>query len=296
MHDTGVKLLNLMFQEGESVCVSHNKFGYHSVPLPEVFKEDVQLLSTAFRDGKDPLDCIQTVNTNELKLVALNPIKGWRDDASSYRYRNFLIEMDYGPLPEQLAYIKKLEMPYSAVVFSGGKSLHFLISLSEDLPDENTYRKVAEWILGIVTLADQNTKNPSRSIRIPGAKRENSRQVLVELVGKVPNDILGKWLQRYPDAMPREREKTPVRGDKRFPRMKPWMLKALQGEFPIDKGRNKTWFAIACEFVLAGFEEDETMEVLREYFIPDRDFKEREWKTTIRSAFKYMHENRKQYE
>jgi primase-like protein len=294
MHESGIKLLNLMFREGESICVSPNKYGYHSIPLLDAFKDKLTLLSTKFRDGEDPEKCVETYPTDELKLVALNPINGWRDDASCYKYRNFLIEMDYGALPEQLAYIKKLEMPYSAVVFSGGKSLHFLISVTKDFADESIYRKVAEWILAIVTLADQNTKNPSRSIRIPGTKRDESRQALVEFKGPVENADLGKWLQRYPDSMPKEPEKIARSGSHRMPNMKPWMKKALlDGQFPADKGRNKTWFAIACEFALRNWDEDECMEVLQDFFQPDRDFKMREWKTTIRSAFKYIHENRK---
>lgn len=293
MHETGVKLLNLMFKEGETICISPNKYGYHSTPLANAIGSEISLLNTKFRDGKPPEECVEKFPTDELRLVALNPIQGWCDDASCYAWRNFLIEMDYGPLPEQLAYIKKLGMPYSAVVFSGGKSLHFLISVAEDFKDEKTYRKVAEWVLAIVTLADQNTKNPSRRIRIPGPKRDNSKQALVEFKGKVPNAILGEWLQKYSHLMPKEREKRQISGDRRFPKMKPWMAKALKGEFPTDKGRNKTWFSIACEFVLAGFSEDDTIDILQDYFQPDRDFKEREWKTTIKSAFKYIYENRK---
>jgi hypothetical protein len=293
MQETGKQLLNLMFREGETICVSPNKYGYHSMPLPVVMADEVTLLSTKFRDGKPAEECMETYPSDELKLVALNPIQGWRDDASCYKFRNFLIEMDYGPLPEQLAYIKKLEMPYSAIVFSGGKSLHFLISVAEDFKDEKSYRKVAEWILAIVTLADQNTKNPSRSIRIPGAKRDESMQALVELVGPVANSSLGAWLHKWPDLMPREPERGALRSNKRFPRMKPWMQKALHGEFPKDMGRNKTWFAIACEFAIAGHSEDDAIEGLEDYFVPDRDFKKREWVTTIKSAFKYIYENRK---
>lgn len=302
MHDTGKQLLNLMFREGETICISPNKYGYHSIPVLVAQREEVTLLATKFRDGIElengttrqcsQEECLETYSTNELRLVALNPIKGWCDDASCYKWRNFLIEMDVGPLPEQLAYIKRLEMPYSAVVFSGGKSLHFLISLETDLPNEETYRKIAEWILTIVTMADQNTKNPSRRIRIPGVRRDDKWQALVELKGAVTNEALGDWLRRYPDAMPKERERLPIRDNIGFPRMKPWMVKALHGEFPNDKGRNKTWFAIACEFAIAGFNEDESIELLRDYFQPDRDFKEREWITTIRSAFKYIYENR----
>jgi len=293
MHDSGTLLLNLMFREGETICISPNKYGYHSIPLATAFEQEVRLLNTKFRDSKPMEECIEKYPSDEFRLVGLNPINGWHDDASCYKFRNFLIEMDYGPLPDQLAYIKKLAMPYSAVVFSGGKSLHFLVSLAEDLPDEKTWRKVSEWILSIVTLADQNTKNPSRRIRVPGAVRDESRQVLVELVGPVSNQTLGAWLKQYPHLMPKEPEKKPITGNKRFPTMKKWMIKALHGEFPADKGRNKTWFAIACEFVLAGYDEDDTIDILQDFFTPDRDFKEREWKTTIKSAFKYMHENRK---
>lgn len=293
MHDSGVKLLKLMFREGETICISPNKYGYHSMPLEKAFEENVKLLNTKFRDSKPIEECVEEYPTNELRLVGLNPINGWHDDASCYKYRNFLIEMDVGPLSDQMVYIKRLEMPYSAIVFSGGKSLHFLVSLAEDLPDEKTWRKVSEWILSIVTMADQNTKNPSRRIRVPGAKRDDSKQALVELIGAVPNKTLGTWLKKYPHLMPKEAEKKPITGNKRFPTMKKWMVKALHGDFPADKGRNKTWFAIACEFVLAGFDEDDTIDILRDFFSPDRDFKEREWKTTIRSAFKYMHENRK---
>lgn len=293
MHETGKQLLNLMFKQGEAICVSPNKYGYHSIPLEKALDEDVQLLSTDFREGKPLEQCLQTCPSADLQLVALNPIQGWRDDVSCKSYRNFLVELDYGPLAEQLAYVKRLEMPYSAVVFSGGKSLHFLVSLAQDLPDEKSWRKVSEWILAIVTLADQNTKNPSRSIRIPGAKRDDKKQLLVEFKGPVVNQDLGVWLSRYPDAAPREQERKPLNNLKSFPKMKPWMVRALKEGFDVSKGRNKQWFAIACEFALHGFSEDETMDILGEFFLEDRDFKGREWRTAIRSAFKYIYENRK---
>lgn len=294
MHETGKQLLNLMFREGETICVSPNKYGFHSVNLSDVMGEEVTLLNTKFRDGKPVEECLEKYPTADLKLVALNPIQGWRDDASCYKYRNFLVEIDTGTQEAQLEYIKnQLKMPYSAAIFSGGKSLHFLISVTEDFKDEKSYRRVAQWILNIATMADQNTKNPSRSIRIPGAKRDDKFQALVEYRGAIPNAELGAWLNKYQSVMPIEKEKKPMRDNKRFPNMKPWMKKALMnGEFPKDMGRNATWFAIACEFALAGFSEDDTIHVLEDYYTPDRDFKRREWETTLKSAFKYIYENR----
>jgi hypothetical protein len=192
-----------------------------------------------------------------------------------------------------LAYIKKIGMPYSACVFSGNKSLHFLISLDTDLPSEKVYRHFSEWILKIVTLADQNTQNPSRSIRVPGAWRSPSqKQRLVEIKGPTPIKDLVAWLNQHPNEKPKEKEKR-VRSESRdFSQIKSWVIEALTNGIDPSKGRNKQWFSIACEFALAGYSEDDTVDILGDFFSPDRDFKEREWKTAIKSGFKYIYDRK----
>lgn len=285
MHKTGQELLKLMFRPGETVCISHNKYGYHSIPLENAVNGTVTLVSP------NPDREFEKVDSDLLTLVALNPIRGWREDLNCTAFRNFLIEMDYGPLAEQLAYAKTIGLPYSAVVFSGNKSLHFLISLDQDLPNENVWRTLAEWTLAIATAADQNTKNPSRQIRIPGAMREpGKQQLIVENRGPTSLKDFSEWLAKHPGAKPRPPERREISGTADFSKVKPWVSKRLQdGNIGSKQGRNKEWFAIACEFAIAGFSEDDTMDILAEYFNPDRDFKEREWKTSIKSAFKYIY-------
>lgn len=285
MDKTGQELLKLMFRPGETVCVSHNKYGYHSVPLENALDGDTTLVSP------NPDREIEKVSSDKLTLVALNPIKGWREDLNCTAFRNFLIEMDYGPLAEQMAYADKIGLPYSAVVFSGNKSLHFLISLDTDLPTEEVWRTMAEWTLAIASAADQNTKNPSRQIRIPGAFREpGKKQLLVKNKGATKLQDFAAWLALHPDAKPRPPEKREISGTADFSKLKPWVPQRLaKGIVGAKSGRNKEWFAIACEFALAGYSEDDTMDLLSEYFTPDRDFKEREWKTSIKSAFKYIY-------
>lgn len=290
MDKTGQDLLNLMFRPGENVCVSHNKYGYHSIPLEKALGGTVKMVSP------NPDREIEEIDSSRLTLVALNPITGWREDANCVAYRNFLIEMDYGPLAEQKAYAEAIGLPYSAIVFSGNKSLHFLISLDTDLPNESVWRTMAEWTLAIATAADQNTKNPSRQIRIPGAFREpGKKQLMVENRGPTKLADFSAWLAKHPNAKPRPPEKREISGTADFSKLKPWVqrqmaqLKLGTGSVGSKHGRNKEWFAIACEFAIAGFSEDDTMEILSEYFNPDRDFKEREWKTSIKSAFKYIY-------
>lgn len=285
-----------MFRPGETICVSHNEFGYHSIALERALDGIVTLVPTQESLEKRKLtleEGIERLESSRMILCALNPIKGYRHDANCTAFRNFLVEVDYGPLAEQLAYIKKIGMPYSACVFSGNKSLHFLISLDTDLPSENVYRHFSQWILKIVTLADQNTQNPSRSIRIPGAWRSPSqKQRLVEIKGPVAVKDLVAWLNQHPNEKPKEKEKRVRSGSRDFSQIKPWVIEALTNGIDPSKGRNKQWFSIACEFALAGYSEDDTLDILAEYFSPDRDFKEREWKTAIKSGFKYIYDRK----
>lgn len=292
MDETGKKLLNLMFKPGETVCVSHNKFAYHCIPLQNAMNGPVVLVPTPNSLALRNLTLeagIERINGDDLLLCALNPIKGYREDANCTSFRSFLVEMDAGPIPEQMAYIKKFEMPYSAAIFSGNKSVHFLITLDKDLPSESVYRTFSEWILGIVTLADPNTVNPSRSIRIPGAYRDGKQQSLMEFHGVVKTETLAAWLSRYPGAKPKEKQKRRVVSDTPdIEGVKDWVAKALfDGIKPPN--RNKQWFTIAVEFALSGFSEDDTLDVLRPFYEPERDFKEKEWENTVVSAFKYAY-------
>lgn len=284
MHESGKKLLSLMFRQGETVCVSHNKYGYHSIPLEKALDGELTMVSP------NPDYEFEKIKSTDVKLVALNPIKGFREDLNCTAFRNFMVEMDYGPLKEQLEYAQKIGLPYSACVFSGSKSLHFLISVDQDLPSEKVWRMFAEWILNVATAADPNTKNPSRGLRVAGAEREpGKKQVMVDWRGQTKLADLVAWLSKYPGAKPKEPEKRVISGTADFSKLKPWVPQRLANGLRSDQGRNKQWFSIACEFALAGYSEDDTIEMLTEYFNPDRDFKEREWLTSIKSAFKYIY-------
>lgn len=269
-----------MFRPEERVCVSHNQFGYHSIPLDSAFLDKVPLLS---RDSETP----RFVDGDKLTLVSLNPNRGWREDETCTAFRNILVEMDVGPIKQQLEHIKAIGLPYSAAIFSGNKSVHFLISLDQDFPNEKIYRLFAQWILKAIPLADQKTFNPSRSIRIPGAYREpGKKQRLIEYKGPVAMKDLVEWLQRHPGAKPRTGPLRNKSGEFNYDKLRPWVRKRLINGLDTRKGRSNQWFAISYEFCLASYSEDDTIKILGQFFVPERDFKEKEWLTTIKSAFK----------
>lgn len=291
--NTGIKLLNLMFFPEESACVSINQYGYHSISMEEILTKDFVGLLPPTKDNESSDDWLKRktmVPTKDLIFIALNPIQGQRSDANCYKYRNFMIEIDTGELKAQKEYILSQGIPYSAIIFSGNKSLHTLVSLDEDLKDENHYRLLSEWTLNIMTACDQNTKNPSRSLRLAGSIRPDTgkKQVLVEFKGKIKLSDYMDWLEKHPESKPKPIEKMKPSGNPDYRLVKPWVKLALHNKTHKiwDQGRNRGWFSLACEYSLAGYDIDNVLDIMSNHFEPDKDFNHKEWKRTIESAFK----------
>lgn len=288
MDSTGQSLLKLLFNEGETICVSDNEFGFHSIPLEKALNGKIELISP--NEGAGTKYC----DSSELIMAAINPINGWRRDNFVTAFRSFLIEIDTGTIKEQLGTLQHLKMPFSAQIFSGNKSVHTVITLDEDLPDEKTYRSIVCWIFNIVTMADEKCKNPSRSIRIPGAYREpGKKQRLIRLNKRISHKELFDWLNKYEHLRPKAREKkiVPI-GEYDFSRLSPWARGILIKGIDFRKGRNQAWYALAMDFALAGASEESTIEILGKHFQEEHDFKEKEWLTTIASAFRTVSEGR----
>lgn len=282
MKETSVEFLKLLFNEGEQICVSDCKGGYHSIS--QDLDKNIVLVSP--KEEKEP----RAIKEDDINLIAINPIQGWRRDENVTAFRTFLVEVDDGSLPQQLNYIKDMGMPYSACVFSGNKSLHFAITLDQDLPTYDLYYDVAEWILNIMDKADRVTKNPSRSIRFPNNRRKDGKkllQALVEIKGRVKYTELAKWLQKYPQHNPAEKRKYKKHTTtKTIGGIPAWVLIKLREGIDESKGRNNEWFSIAMELAKVGYTDEEMIESFSQFFIPERDFSQREWETIMKSAYK----------
>jgi hypothetical protein len=266
MKEITKKFLNLFFNPGEEICFSSNKYARPS-------------------EGQENLDEEQTV------LVAINPIKGQRNDENVTAYRTFMIECDDDSLEDQWNYIKSTGFPYSYCCFSGNKSLHFALVLDHDIPSCHIYRHAYQWILNILTKADQKTKNPSRSIRFPGVKRSDTgkEQRLLYMGERIKFEKLSEWLNKHADKQPKslfknkEKNYTP-----NFKGIKPWVLKALKtGVHNMEGSRNQMWMSIGCELALNGYDLDSTILYLEKFFEEQSDFKEREWLTAVKSGWNY---------
>lgn len=99
--------------------------------------------------------------------------------------QNILFEWDTGaPLEEQYKLAIDSKLPYTSCVYSGGKSLHFIVSLSEPIEAKwyTHYARVAFEALG----SDISMANPNRISRLGGATREGG--ALQELIEANPNN------------------------------------------------------------------------------------------------------------
>lgn len=273
------KFLKILFNDGEEVYASPDKYSSvwdHDNNRWKIYRPSV---------------LVESVDKEKSVLIGLNPISGpVRSDENVTKYRTFLVEMDGMGLKEQMSYIKEKDMPYSVCVFSGGKSLHFGITLTEDLPSEEIYRYYAEWLLNTVPKADQKTKNPSRGIRFPGVQRPGGKmQALVEAKGRVSLNKLKHYLSKHPDCKPvleQKKDATFEFKPNNKKAMANWVLLGIKNGFDFSSGRNNRWFSIGYEFGKCGYDISMAKDMLEPLFVPDRDFGKREWLMALKSGIK----------
>jgi hypothetical protein len=118
-----------------------------------------------------------------------------RADHNVTKYRNFLIELDNMPLEDQIDYVTS-KLPVSSVVYSGGKSYHFVISLEVPCPSKSEYDLTFKRIQKLLPNIDKACKNPSRLSRLPFRIRPDTQneQRLVGLYDRISFAILDEKL------------------------------------------------------------------------------------------------------
>lgn len=288
MKETTKIFLNKLFNQDEEICVSKNQYANSSISQTLLNEPKFTV------ESQDKDRTKRELTEDEILLVSINPIKGDRLDENVTAFRSFLIELDEGDILEQKQYIDSLKMPYTVCIFSGNKSLHYGIVLEEALPDIELWRNLNQWILNIVEKADQQTKNPSRSIRFPSNKRTDGKkleQKFVDIKERISQDLLLEWLSQYPDKNPVLKRKIDdimletenLEGIESIPE---WVKEKLGEGVGRTGSRNSEWFSIIIQLAKRGLGEEEIIANLSSYFTPEHDFPLKEWKTIIRSATK----------
>lgn len=113
----------------------------------------------------------------------INPMSGEGcKNSDVMEFRHCLIESDTLSKEEQLRKIRELNLPCSAIVDSGGKSIHAIVKIDAG-KDEKLYRervsKLHEFLAKNGFPVDKACKNPSRLSRIAAVTRNGKRQRLI---------------------------------------------------------------------------------------------------------------------
>lgn len=114
--------------------------------------------------------------------VRINPLdgNGCRDENVT-SLRHALLEADDGDLAQQLAIIREMQLPCSAIVHSGGKSIHALVRV--EAADYAEYRKRVDYLYRVAERyglkVDSGNRNPSRLSRLPGVMRGAKPQYMI---------------------------------------------------------------------------------------------------------------------
>ena len=153
------------------------------------------------------------IKTHE--YVSINPMKKGttRKGINITSFRNFLFEMDELNKQEQAERIKTSGLPYSTIVDSGNKSLHFVLALEENVGDRSIYTAYFKAINAVLKTygaqIDDACKDPGRFTRAPYGV--NTKKLVVEQKpeihkrvqlplrnkGKIPNVNLDQWLEKH---------------------------------------------------------------------------------------------------
>lgn len=250
------KYLTALFRPGEEVVYSRRAFAQRSMSLEAALK-------------------IQP----PLNFVAVNPIKGHKQDSNVTAHRNFLIEFDKVPLERQMKLLVGHEVPYNTLTFSGGKSYHAVISLTESVTDV-LYAEIFELIEAVFfdprrneQLIDTAVRAPSNYTRVAGAERDGVIQELVDIQRAVSLDELMSWFAIYQDKIDRwmeakqemlaraqreleERQKSGLTG---LDLVADQTLAWLEGRAQTKGSRHNRLIAAACELADCGVSYEEAL-------------------------------------
>ena len=113
--------------------------------------------------------------------IRFNPVDGTgvkNENVTAFRYA--LVESDTMPIPEQDAMYRRLQLPITALVYSGGKSLHAIVKI--DAKDSDEYYERVNFLYDYLEKeglsVDKQNRNPSRLSRMPGVTRNGKMQYL----------------------------------------------------------------------------------------------------------------------
>ena len=164
--------------------------------------------------GKDDQDACRPhypwpmfLHTEAVKFC-INPLSTWRDGKHTTAINSLLFEMDYRkvdgkkvliPIKEQVRLFEASGLPYTTMVYSGGKSIHVIVRFTESL-DEKMFRPtwiaIEKALTKLKCWIDPATMKIPQLSRVPNSMRPDTgkKQTLVFIKERVSMLEMTEWL------------------------------------------------------------------------------------------------------
>lgn len=179
-------LLKAAFEPGDGICICQARTDEDGKEAPKdggtVLSREEWLRKLDGSNG-DPNKFMRTSDKNGI-YIAINPLKttGGRTNNNVTSFRHALVEFDKISIEEQWLLIKQSNIPCTAVVSSGSRSLHAWVRV--DAIDRREYDeriKILYTHFEQQYRPDEKNKDPARLSRLANCMRGNKRQELLAL-------------------------------------------------------------------------------------------------------------------
>lgn len=214
--DQIIEYLNLLFNSSEHVGYVMEHFDGHDgrpKPTKGVYSKtagdiisELQRYSKSYSDHDAIGFTLGDYDPAVGAWIRFNPLDGEGvSDSNVTDFRYALIESDSETLEKQYAIYQELELPIKALVHSGNKSLHAIVKINANSPQQ--YKERVNYLYDVVEKnglqLDKQNRNASRLSRLPGLERNGKKQYIVaKEIGKETFDDWEDWIEAVNDDLP----------------------------------------------------------------------------------------------
>ena len=182
--EMALRYIETMYQPDEPVnFVANSEFQEKRGKWTPIGNGAVRKANDIIKDLKKYKDleyAFGTINTEAGAWIRHNPATGSRDE-NVVRFDHVLVESDSLSIEEQKKLLINLKLPITALIESGGKSVHALVKVQAK--DAQEYDQRAKFLFDYLSkhsfVVDNANKNPARLSRLPGAMRDGKFQKLL---------------------------------------------------------------------------------------------------------------------
>lgn len=164
--------------------------------------EDLVAFGKDDKNSSKPQHPLPNFLYTDAEKFCINPLKEWRKTENVTKIQSLLFEWDDKDVTPKQQVIKFIEsgIPYTTMVYSGGKSVHVIVRFIEPIESkewqESWWNAIAKGLNTFGIIPDIRARLIVQLSRVPGSTRENTGKVqtLISIKERVSQTRMMEWL------------------------------------------------------------------------------------------------------